>query len=304
MAYIAIGRLRFFIFAVAFCCRKSVHVAIMSFMLLPFALDVRRAIPMTVLAGIFFIVKGISIPNIPEMSESEQLNRAIPAWLWISTFFSFPGIPRYIMCPPALIPYRPRNPKTRLSSLLNQEEREQFARAMLEDVKATVKDAMCNPVLVCTELFDSDDVQITVTDTDLNGTLNSILPQSIGPTLIIMADLPLADTASVRRMISTEKDMAIAPGRGGGTNAIFIKEPQRFHVDYYGTSFLKHMKIAEEADLSVEVVDSFRLHTDIDEPWDLAELLIHGTGKSRAYLEELGFFLSAEKGRVGVERRR
>jgi 2-phospho-L-lactate guanylyltransferase len=97
--------------------------------------------------------------------------------------------------------------------------------------------------------------------------------------------------------------MAIVPGRGGGTNVIFIREPQRFHVDYYGTSFLKHQKIAHEAGLSCEVIDSFRLHTDIDEKEDLVELLIHGTGKSRAYLEELGFVLSAEKGRVGVERK-
>jgi 2-phospho-L-lactate/phosphoenolpyruvate guanylyltransferase len=208
------------------------------------------------------------------------------------------------MCPPALIPFKPRNPKTRLSALLSQEEREQFAAAMLEDVKVAVKDAMCSPVLVCSELFDSEDVQVTITDTDLNGSLNAILPQNVGPTLIIMADLPLADTASVRRVISTDKDLSIVPGRGGGTNAIFMKEPQKFHVDYYGTSFLKHMKIAEEAGLSVDVIDSFRLHTDIDEPWDLAELLIHGTGKSRAYLEGLGFVLSAEKGRVGVERRR
>jgi 2-phospho-L-lactate guanylyltransferase len=64
------------------------------------------------------------------------------------------------------------------------------------------------------------------------------------------------------------------------------------------------MKIAEEAGLSCEVVDSFRLHTDIDEEEDLAELLIHGSGKSRAYLEDLGFSLSAEKGRVGVVRNR
>jgi 2-phospho-L-lactate guanylyltransferase len=238
------------------------------------------------------------------MSAAEKLNRTIPVQIRISTFFSSPVIPRYIMCPPALIPYRPRNPKTRLSALLSQEEREQFAAAMLEDVKAAVKDAMCSPVLVCSELFDSEDVQVTITDTDLSGSINAILPQNVGPTLIIMADLPLADTASIRRMISTDKDMAIAPGRGGGTNAIFMKEPQRFHVDYYGTSFLKHMKIAEEAGLSVDVIDSFRLHTDIDEPWDLAELLIHGTGKSRVYLEELGFVLSVEKGRVGVERKR
>jgi 2-phospho-L-lactate/phosphoenolpyruvate guanylyltransferase len=208
------------------------------------------------------------------------------------------------MCPPALIPYKPKNPKTRLSSLLSQEEREQFAAAMLEDVKDAVRDALCSPVLVCTELFDSEDVQVTITDTDLNGSLNAILPQNVGPTLIIMADLPLADTASVRRLLSTEKDLAIAPGRGGGTNAIFMKEPRKFHVDYYGTSFLKHMKIASDAGLSVDVIDSFRLHTDIDEPEDLVELLVHGTGKSRAYLEERGFVLSVDKGRVGIERNR
>jgi len=206
------------------------------------------------------------------------------------------------MCPPALIPYKPKNPKTRLSALLSQEEREQFAAAMLEDVKAAVKDAMCSPVLVCSELFDSEDVQVTIADTDLSGSLNAILPQNPGPALIIMADLPLADTASIRRVISTGKDIAIVPGRGGGTNAIFMKEPHKFHVDYYGASFLKHMKIAEDAGLSVEVIDSFRLHTDIDEPWDLVELLIHGTGKSRAYLEDLGFLLSVDKGRVGVRR--
>jgi 2-phospho-L-lactate/phosphoenolpyruvate guanylyltransferase len=64
------------------------------------------------------------------------------------------------------------------------------------------------------------------------------------------------------------------------------------------------MKIAEEAGLSVDVIDSFRLHTDIDEPEDLVELLIHGAGKSRVYLEGLGFALSVDKGRVGVVRNR
>ncbi|MFA4877599.1 MAG: 2-phospho-L-lactate guanylyltransferase [Methanoregula sp.] len=208
------------------------------------------------------------------------------------------------MCPPALIPYKPKNPKTRLSKILSQEEREQFAEAMLSDVKDAVKDAMCNPVLVCSELFDSEDVQVTIIDADLNGTLNEILPQSIAETLIIMADLPLANSEAIRRVTSTKMDMAIVPGRGGGTNVIFVKEPKRFHVDYYGASFQKHMKIAQEAGLSCEVVDSFRLHTDIDEEEDLVELLIHGSGKSRAYLESLGFTLAVEKGRVGVIRNR
>ncbi len=207
------------------------------------------------------------------------------------------------MCPHALIPYKPANPKTRLSCLFSQDERETLARAMLDDVVDAVKDANCSPVIVATDLFDSDLIQVTITDADLNQSLNTILPQAAGPTLILMADLPLANADAIRRVIKTEQDMAIVPGRGGGTNVIFIKEPARFHVDYYGTSFLKHMKIAGEAGLSCEVIDSFRLHTDIDEKEDLAELLIHGSGKSRKYLEELGCVLVVEKGRVGVERK-
>jgi 2-phospho-L-lactate guanylyltransferase len=207
------------------------------------------------------------------------------------------------MCPHALIPFKLVNPKTRLSCVLNKEEREAFARAMLDDVIYAIKDANCSPVIVGTELFDSEDIQITVSDADLNQALNSILPQSAGEILIVMADLPLANADAIRRVITTKNDMAVVPGRGGGTNAIFMKEPKRFHVDYYGMSFLKHVQIAKEAGLSCEVIDSFRLHTDIDEKEDLVELLIHGTGKSRAFLEELGFYLSAEKGRVSVERK-
>ncbi|MCK9579059.1 MAG: 2-phospho-L-lactate guanylyltransferase [Methanoregula sp.] len=208
------------------------------------------------------------------------------------------------MCPHALIPYKPKNPKTRLSSVLEPEEREKFASLMLEDVLGTLKEMCCMPVIVGTELFDSEVVQVTVKDADLNQTLNEILPNTIHDVLIIMADLPLADEASLKRLVATETDMAIVPGRGGGTNVIYLKEPSKFRVNYYGASFLKHLKIAEEAGLSVEVIDSFRLHTDIDEPDDLVELLIHGKGKSRAYLEELGFTLSDVKGRVGIVRKR
>lgn len=208
------------------------------------------------------------------------------------------------MCPHALIPYKPKNPKTRLSTLLSQEEREQFAEAMLEDVLEAVKDANCSPVIISTELFDSDLVQITVQDADLNQTLNEVLPRAENGVIIIMADMPLATGDSIRKVLATQKDVAIVPGRGGGTNVIYLKEPQKFHVDYYGGSFAKHVSIAEKAGLSVEVIDSFRLHTDIDEDDDLVELLIHGTGKSRACLEGLGFALVTETGRVGVVRKR
>lgn len=204
----------------------------------------------------------------------------------------------------ALIPYKQKNPKTRLSCVLTEAEREAFAQAMMLDVVAAARGAGCQAVLLGTEPFESDDlVQVAMPEKGLSDAINEYLSCALSPVLVIMADLPLADEASVKRVLATEKDIALVPGRGGGTNVVFIKDPGRFRVDYYGGSFAKHLKIAAEAGLSVEVIDTFRLHTDIDEKEDLAELLIHGTGKSRAYLEERGFSLTTEKGRVGVERK-
>jgi len=202
----------------------------------------------------------------------------------------------------AVIPFKPKNPKTRLSCVMEQEERETFAQAMLSDVIAAAQAGGCRPLLLCTAPYDRPDARTQVDPDGLNESLNRFLAASNGPVLIIMADLPLADGAAVSRLVATAADMAVVPGRGGGTNAIFLRDPSRFRVNYYGASFLKHMRIAADAGLSVEVVDSFRLHTDVDEKEDLVEVLIHGQGEARRCLESLGFSLSIECGRVGVER--
>jgi 2-phospho-L-lactate guanylyltransferase len=97
-------------------------------------------------------------------------------------------------------------------------------------------------------------------------------------------------------------DIVISPGRMGGTNALFIRDPTSFHVDYYGASFLKHREIALKNGLEILVFDSFNLSTDIDEVADLAEVLIHGNGGAAGYLKKLGFALSDNGGRVGVKR--
>jgi 2-phospho-L-lactate guanylyltransferase len=204
----------------------------------------------------------------------------------------------------ALIPFKPVNPKTRLSCILNQEEREAFARAMLEDVIASVLKSGCSATLLCTHPFKHEDALVAVRKESLNEAINWALAQFHCPALIIMADLPLVTAGDIQRLIRSEKDMAIVPGRGGGTNAIFLKKPRCFHADFYGASFLDHLRIAEECKFSVDVIDSFRMSTDVDEKEDLVEILIHGKGKkSKEFLENSGFSLVIdEKGRVSVER--
>jgi 2-phospho-L-lactate guanylyltransferase len=202
----------------------------------------------------------------------------------------------------AVIPFRPENPKTRLSCVLDQAEREKFALMMLRDVVEKTVLAGCSTILLSTEDYHVDGASTVVKKLGLNEALNEFLSETNEPVLIIMSDIPLATLENIESIISVESDCAIVPGRGGGTNTIFIKEPSRFRVDFYGASFLDHMNIAKEAGLSVEVIDTFRMSTDIDEKEDLVEILLHGNGESRRYLESLGFAISVNKGRVGVHR--
>ena len=207
----------------------------------------------------------------------------------------------------AVIPFKKSNAKSRLGALLSEREREDLAMAMLADVAGTLAGSDRFEVIdiLSTTTIHVDNTNIVLTELGLNEALNEYLRKMSShnlnePVLIIMADIPLVSKKNIQDIVSSRADIVIAPGRMGGTNAVFIQNPLTFHMDYYGASFLKHLEIAKG--LNVEVFDSFNLSTDIDEVSDLVEVLIHGKGLSRAYLEKIGISLLANKGRVGVER--
>lgn len=207
----------------------------------------------------------------------------------------------------AVIPFKKSNAKSRLGALLSGKEREDLAMAMLADVAGTLAGSDRFDVIdiLSTSPIYIENTNIVLTEMGLNEALNEYLNKMSShnlnePVLIIMADIPLVSKKNIKDIVSSHADIVIVPGRMGGTNAIFIRNPLSFHVDYYGASFLKHLEIAK--DLCVEVFDSFNLSTDIDEVSDLAEVLIHGKGHSKAYLEKIGLKILANKGRVGVER--
>jgi 2-phospho-L-lactate guanylyltransferase (CobY/MobA/RfbA family) len=96
-------------------------------------------------------------------------------------------------------------------------------------------------------------------------------------------------------------DLVFAPGLGGGTNGVVVRDP-RFRTDYHGASITDHRQVATELDATTREVDSRRLATDIDTPSDLAELLLHGDGAAHDWLVDAGFELDTADGRVGVTR--
>ncbi|WP_144904124.1 2-phospho-L-lactate guanylyltransferase [Halobellus captivus] len=227
-----------------------------------------------------------------------------------------------------LVPYATCDPKSRLSPVLSAPERRAFALAMLCDVVDAVRAVGYEPELLVPEPLDvardvegdsplgdaktpgdangSIDTLASLTqivdDRPLTAAVNAALDGPASEQAVVTADLALATPTALRRLFAVGGDVAVAPGRGGGTNALVVRDPA-FSVDYHGASYRDHRRIAAEAGLSVGVVDSMRLATDVDRPADLAEVLLHGDGRARAWLVEAGFEIDdASEGRVGVER--
>lgn len=215
-----------------------------------------------------------------------------------------------------VVPFAGTAPKTRLQPVLSPAERSAFAKAMLADVLTALTDAGREPTVLATtplaletETYDLEPdvleaVSVAVDDRSLTDAINARLGGD-EPVAVVMADLALATPEALERLFATRADVAIAPGRGSGTNALVVRHPD-VRVDYHGTSYLDHREIARAAGASLETVDSFRLATDIDEPADLVEVLVHGreTGRAPAVLRSFGFELVVDEtdGRVTVAR--
>lgn len=199
-----------------------------------------------------------------------------------------------------VVPVSGAAPKTRLSPVLTADERREFTVAMLSDVVDALDAAGRLPDVVSTAPIECD-APVTIDERGLDGLVNDRLDEADGRLAVVMADLPLLTADTVDRLFEPDADVVLAPGLGGGTNA-FVSRHDRFRVDYHGISIRDHRRRAEAIGATLEEVDSRRLTTDIDEPDDLAELLIHGDGAATDWLRDAGFELSTDDGRVGVAR--
>ena len=206
-----------------------------------------------------------------------------------------------------VIPFKNEGTKSRLASVLSPQERRLLSFAMLTDVlDAVLGQGRATTILSRPGLDIADigyNVEIQESELVLNDALNSLIACEARQgwqldILIVMADLALLTEKDVVGILNCDGDVVLCPGRGGGTNMILIRSP-RFRTCYHGLSFPKHLAFARQTGLEVSVFESFRAGCDIDEPEDLAEVLLHGRGRSKRVLEEMGFSLS-KNGRAGL----
>lgn len=188
------------------------------------------------------------------------------------------------------VPFDATDPKTRLAPVLDSDERATVARAMLADVLDALDDLDHEPCVLAT-----DDVEcaipVRVDDRPLTPAVNGALTSVDGPAAVVMADLALATPEALARLFAPDAGVVLAPGLGGGTNAIVARDPD-FRVDYHGLSYLDHRGGADD----VATVDSFRLAVDVDDPGDLVDVLVHTDGHTASSLREIGIGLSVDGG--------
>lgn len=208
-----------------------------------------------------------------------------------------------------VIPFKPDNPKSRLSSVFSEDERKHFVGLSLLHVLGVLKKSGIREAEILTKsppapkdekLFRSleeKDFRLLITPDarELNEALNAYLKKSEVPVLIVMADLALLKKEDIDAMTGAErktsdnaaekkKSVRIAPGKDGGTNMMFIEAPDRFEVNYYGESFKKHKAEADKKNLTCEVYTSFSAASDMDEPEDLEDILMHGNEEIRTFV--------------------
>ncbi|MFD1647243.1 2-phospho-L-lactate guanylyltransferase [Haloarchaeobius litoreus] len=199
-----------------------------------------------------------------------------------------------------VVPFAAENPKTRLSGVLDADERAAFARAMLADVLDAVRNAGRTPTVLATAPVDVD-ASVRVDDRSLTTAVNAVLDEDDGSVAVVMADLPLVTSAVLDRLFDADGDVVIAPGRGAGTNALVVRDDE-FHTDFHGASYLDHREAAAAVGAEVTVVDSHRLATDVDERADLVEVLVHGDGRAATWLANNGVRIERGNGRVNAVR--
>ena len=200
-----------------------------------------------------------------------------------------------------VVPFSTDRPKTRLADVLTPAERRDFSAAMLSDVLDALDSVPrdLDVTVLATGPAETVDARVEVDDRALTPAVNARLDST--PTAVVMADLALATPDALADLLDSTADLAVAAGLGGGTNA-FLSRDSAFRVDYHGASYRDHLEIARQEGLSVREVDSRLLAVDIDEPEDLAEILLHGDGAARDWLVDAGVELDVGGGRVEAVR--
>ena len=104
---------------------------------------------------------------------------------------------------------------------------------------------------------------------------------------IVPADLADPEIQDFQKLLSypiVDREVVICPADDLGTNALFVSPPNAFNFAYGRKSFLKHVKLAEEANVRAVILPLNSIKFDVDTSEDLEDLL----SKRPTFLKQVG----------------
>ncbi|MCI0558291.1 MAG: 2-phospho-L-lactate guanylyltransferase [Nitrososphaera sp.] len=195
----------------------------------------------------------------------------------------------------AIIPVkRFENSKTRMSSILELEDRILLSSLMLEDTLRLLKTV---PDLQRIVVVSSDRRAEEITgrhgcsfliEHKESGVNSAVLvadqysvSEGADATIVIPQDLPLLDPLDITMMCDLAKDekrcIIICPSqRYDGTNALLRKPPSAISTFFDNNSYENHINAARESGISPRLFLSKNLMLDIDTPEDAMQLVREG----------------------------
>ena len=195
------------------------------------------------------------------------------------------------------------NAKQRLAPLLEQSDRTQLARAMLQDVLEAL---IGNEVSLVTG--DADAIELAaeygfevirdernVSETDAIEMATSVCQsRRIASTLVIPGDIPLIEARDIQAIYESAPltGCVLAPSTDKrGTNAVLRRPAALFPLRFGNDSFQPHLAAAIATDQSCVVLSLPRIALDIDTPEDLRQLaLAPGEKRSQQLVRQFGVF--------------
>ena len=194
----------------------------------------------------------------------------------------------------ALIPINSFNASmSRLSSLLNQEERIELTKILaIQTLNILNKIEAIDKIIVMThetEWIESlsiekittiDDFDVPVLKKKIEKASNWMEKQKAKRIIYLSIDLPFINLTDVETFINShKKGMTIVEAdKDGGTNALILDMPRMIDFQFGENSFKKHIQSAENANITIKVFKNRALSSDLDDENDFKKFKMHNYG--------------------------
>jgi len=182
---------------------------------------------------------------------------------------------------------------SRLSSLLNQEERIELTKVLaIQTLNILNKIEAIDKIIVMThetEWIESlsiekittiDDFDVPVLKKKIEKASNWMEKQKAKRIIYLSIDLPFINLTDVETFINShKKGMTIVEAdKDGGTNALILDMPRMIDFQFGENSFKKHIQSAENANITINVFKNRALSSDLDDENDFKKFKMHNYG--------------------------